>query len=739
MILSDDDVWGFGPKHYYTYNAFFFFDWSEKWMSNIININGKFYDFGTKNKSFLITAQELKTLGIKCYYFMLEVKYPHLGVQDIDPNNPDITAEEIAKIHMENKANVWFWLRECAKIPVKGAPKPYPLELHRASCAATWCYQHNIDFLLCQPRQTWKTTIIELLCTYAFIYEFKNVDIPFMHLRERDVVRNAEMFRDYIEALPPYMNPFYNKRRPGTKSIKYEEHNNKVILLSAPDSDVTAKDKMRGMTLFGTFTDEWEYIPYIADVIAGAAPAMNSGRRIAKENHGRACMMYASTPGNLETSEGKAAQHIIDMTPPWSEQYYDFTEEEIAQSFEGVEREDAVGEGKQITMLYIEYNYKQLRKDDAYLKAEYEKAIATGKLAEYRRGVLLERFRGADTVLFDQRDIEYIEKHVRQPDYDIFVLKKFHLYVYKHKVEVVDLTSSTPYFDVNLPYLIGMDIAAGGNGDNTTACVVNPYTLEVVAELSSPFIGPLDLMRLITQLASIIPRGVFCIETNNVGKAIVDFIQESRLESRVYHDPQLDISKNATMTNNDTESMLMKKAKEKYYIGTYVTTKTRNEMFGLLKAHVKDYKHLLNTKFLVKDILNLVMIKGKIQAEIGEHDDMVMGYLHTLYVLYYGKELPRFGIDKRNCSFEKMNQILQEFEDAEAAKEVHNDIPNDGSCPYEEQLLHDITNGASDVPGADEYGYDRNSYGTGYLNNPSSNDSLSASDVAFFSSVNNFY
>ena len=78
-------------------------------MSKILKIDNKFYDFGTKNESFLITAQELKTLGIKNWYFMLEVKFPQLGVQDIDPFKADITPEDIGRIHIESKANIWFW------------------------------------------------------------------------------------------------------------------------------------------------------------------------------------------------------------------------------------------------------------------------------------------------------------------------------------------------------------------------------------------------------------------------------------------------------------------------------------------------------------------------------------------------------------------------------------------------------------------------------------------------------
>ena len=711
-------------------------------MSNIVKINGKYYDFGTKNQSFLQTAAELKALGIKNWYFMLEVKYPQLGVQDIDPYDQKITKENQGKIHIESKANLWFWLREVARIPAQGAPQPFLVGLTRASCAATWCYLHNIDFMLCQPRQTWKTTIVLLLITYAFIYELKNVTIPFMHLKEADTLRNAEMLREYIITLPPYMNPWYGKKQlPGLKSLKYEEHGTSIKILSSAESEVKAKDKMRGMTLFVGMIDEWEYLNYISNVISGAGPAMNSGRRIAEQTGGRACMMLLSTPGDLETQTGKEAQHMIDQTPPFSEQFYDFTPEDIKTHFEGVQREGEDGKPEQITMVYIEFNYKQLRKDERWREAEFRLAQQTNKLAEYRRGVLLERFRGGDAVLFDQKDIDYISEHVKQWSYDIFLRKKFHLYCYKHSIVTPDIVSNTPYFDINIPYLIGIDVAAGGDGDNTAICVVHPYTLEVVAELQSPYCGLIDLMRIITDMAKIIPKGIFCVETNSVGKAIVDFVQETGLEHRFYYDPKMDMAKNAIEVKDPMEALKMK-AKKKQYIGTYVTPAVRNNMMDLLKRHVKDYKHLLVTKMLSRDILNLVKGRnGKIEAAEGEHDDMVMAYLHTLYVLYYGRDISRFGIDKTKCSFEKVREVINEYEADVLEDTVNNMLPYEHATFYEEQLLHDLTN--TGFRGVDELGYAYEDYNHGERHNqlqrnPDEAD-LSASDYAYFSSVNSFY
>ena len=99
---------------------------------------------------------------------------------------------------------------------------------------------------------------------------------------------------------------------------------------------------------------------------------------------------------------------------------------------------------------------------------------------------------------------------------------------------MTDINSETPFFDVTIPYMIGIDIAGGTDGDNTTFVVVHPYTFQVVAELASPYMGALDLMRCIIALAKLIKHPVFCPETNSIGKALLEWIQDSKLESDSY-------------------------------------------------------------------------------------------------------------------------------------------------------------------------------------------------------------
>ena len=150
--------------------------------SNIVMIpdykgNPHYYDFGTKNESFLIT------LLVEC------------------KNNP------------------WYFFREVCRVPIRGAGTA-PLYLHRAGCAAIWCFEHSIDFELVQPRQTYKTTTITAIAEYMMLFEYRNCDIPYLHKTETRCTDNIEILRDYICALPKFMNPWATyKHLPGAKPV----------------------------------------------------------------------------------------------------------------------------------------------------------------------------------------------------------------------------------------------------------------------------------------------------------------------------------------------------------------------------------------------------------------------------------------------------------------------------------------------------------------------------------------
>ena len=704
--------------------------------------NPRWYDFGTKNESFLLTCKELKELGVKCWYFPLEIKYPNLGVQNIDPYDPKLSPEDIGKVLVECKNNPWYFFREVTRVPVRGAGLTQ-LYLHRAGCASIWSFLHNIDFELVQPRQTYKTTVLTAIMSYMMLFEYRNCDIPYLHKKESRCTDNIGILRDYITSLPKYLNPWANQKHlPGLQSLKYEgKHNVSIKPLAAPKSESVATDVTRGFSLFTWFADECEFIPYMKAIIDGANPTIVQARETAEKNGIHHCMMYASTPGDLETNEGKEWEKILNNLPRFKEDMYDRTTAELNR----LKHPPAGSMEAPLTMIYIEFNHVQLRKDGEWLRQQYFEAVQKSTLGEYRRGVLLQRFRGGEGSFFKQEDLDYIQSKMREPDYDVCLMKKYHLYVYKHNIQVPDLNSQAPYFDMIIPYLIGIDCATGKDGDNTAICIVHPYTLEVVAELVSPYMGGLDLMRIVTILAKMLPKALFCLESNMTGVDIIDFVQESQLENRFYHDPRAtEMTKNVTEPQNSVISMKAR-ARAKRHFGTYVSPKVRKTMFNVLRDTLHDYRHLIYTKFLVKDICNLVEQKnGNMAAAAGEHDDMVMAYLHTLYVLKYGYELGRFGINKSLCTYEKASEIMQQYNQALLEDLVDNTPSAEmiAAGSHEAQMYYDMMGASStfvDENGYDEYGHKHDEYKAyGNLQNRQEVLQSTHQSLAFFRDINKF-
>jgi hypothetical protein len=227
------------------------------------------------------------------------------------------------------------------------------------------------------------------------------------------------------------------------------------------------------------------------------------------------------------------------------------------------------------------------------------------------------------------------------------------------------------------------------------------------------------------------------------GVDIIDFVQESQLENRFYHDPRAtEMTKNVTEPQESVISMKAR-ARAKRHFGTYVSPKVRKTMFNVLRDTLHDYRHLIYTKFLVKDICNLVEQKnGNMAAASGEHDDMCMAYLHTLYVLKYGYELGRFGINKSMCTYEKASAIMDEFQKAVLADRIDNAPSREmiESNSFEAQMYHDLINGTNTVDddGYDEYGYRRDDYNQyGEMQHRQEVLQSTPSSLAFFRDINN--
>ena len=202
-----------------------------------------YYDYKTKNKSFLKIAKILKNEGIRNYKF-------HLAVYDkdligIDPYAEDLTLLQQSKILKEATINVWYFLREVLRVPVPGGNVRF--DLHRGNLAMIFCLTLNIDTSIELPRQHYKTYSAVSYYLWLMLYAAKNYTAIFSHKSYKDTVANLKRLTDMLEpqnkCLPGFMlAPLGNDDIRNQELLTIKSSNNSVRTVG-PANNEEAADK----------------------------------------------------------------------------------------------------------------------------------------------------------------------------------------------------------------------------------------------------------------------------------------------------------------------------------------------------------------------------------------------------------------------------------------------------------------------------------------------------------------
>ena len=594
------------------------------------DINNIFYDWETNNVSFLQVAADLKKLGIKNNMFFLRLY--DKGLQGIDPHGPiaAMTPELIQRIMAECIRNPWYYLREVCRIPDQGNSNGVPYKLNRANLAATWCFVNNIDHYLTIPRQVGKTQSIIANLTWAYLFGTSNSSFAFFATSQELASENLERLKAQRELLPPFLrlreecviDAILGTRDNEIDNVRkiYNPLTKNTIVTKPKASSKEAAIKLgRGNTLPITYSDETEFTDYIDEIVKAAGPAFSTASENAKRNGAAYCRIFSSTPGDLDSAAGQAAQRILDKTCRWTETFYDLGPDKA---------KEIIAANSENNIVYIEYFHTQLGLGEDWFRKLC--ALVNGDPTAIKRELLLQRIRGSKDSPFSEEDLMAIQEIKPIVIEEHYIMDIYQLNVYKALRK-------------EFPYLVGVDVATGVNNDSTAVSIVNPYTLQVDAEFRSPIMSYPDLKRFLYQLVKkYIPNAVLCIEKNHGGDSVIQDLRETILNRNLYHSMSKELvdDNNAKITNGHIE----REVERRRSYGVFTGKNSRALMIDLLFLTVQENKDRITSHFIIDDILKLVRKNGKVQAAQGEHDDSIMSYLIALYVYTYGKNLNRWGI-----------------------------------------------------------------------------------------------
>lgn len=588
------------------------------------------YDIDTRNISFIQTASDLEQVGVTNNMFFL-ILYD-TSLRGVDPYSPYLTHEQICRIINECIINPFYFLREICRIPEQGGTGIH-YQLNRGNLAALFCYLNGIDHYLVLPRQIGKTQSTIAILLWTFLVGTTNSQFMFINKRHEDANENLDRLKAQRDLLPKYLQFKFSIDEDGSiveggtdnvRKITNPNNTNSIVTKPSARSVESAEQIGRGASQPIQFYDEVEFSPFIKTIVESAGPAFTTASAHAKNNGAPYCRILTSTPGDLDTQCGQDAQLIIAETCRWSEKFYDWTKDELEQYV-------TTNSGSRI--VYIEYQYKELGKDENWFIKACQSVL--NNPLKIKREIFLHRLHGSSSSPFAQEDLVSIEELKGKIIEEFFIgkLYKFDLY--------------TPLIK-NKIYLVGCDVSNGYGQDASHITIFDPYTLEVVGEFNSPFIGLYDLKNLIiTLVRNYIPRSIVIIERNAGGESILEHLRVSPIASNLYYDNNKDLVSTNIDQKLDAQGMLQIQAARRKLYGVWTQNKSRETMMLLLERHVAEYKEKFIGNLLIKELLQLVRTKtGRIEAGPGFHDDAVMAYLMCLYVYYHGNNLHRYGFVK---------------------------------------------------------------------------------------------
>ena len=555
--------------------------------------------YNTKNISFLKMYEILKSFGIQNCDFFLELKDPEL--LNVDPLGDNLTKEQMIRVHNEIANNIWYFLREVVRIPTAGEKRMF--ELTRGTLAITWAIINNLSSFVVLPRQCFKTYTVCAVYDWMFYWGCKNTEFMLFSYNDSILQGNLQRIKEIRDALPNYLN-LYNMStdKDNAHEMKYvtENYYNQIRIKAPSKSPKEAAKVGRGFSTPIMWFDELNFIPQIGEIYDSSSFAYKTVAEIAKKNGSYHHRLMSSSVGRLDEESGIWGFNFLNNCCDFTERMYDYSTQEVVEM---------IKRNSTNNFLRIEFMYYDLSKSDSYL--EDMKKDATTEEA-FQREVLNRWAKTGGDHPLGKELVDLVADYIHDPADVLVVDGVYFLKLYK-KVEEIDF---------NKRYIAGVDCGGNLMKDFSTFVVVDPENYEVIAVLRSNSYSTNRFAKcIINILVNVFTNTILLPERNNMGIAIIDFINDNfpMLRNRIYMD-----------TENKP--------------GFATTQKSRQLLYNvLLRVSVTNQYKVLHDSHIINEIIALqVGRNGRIDHPVGGHDDTLMAYLFTRWFFTYAKNQSRY-------------------------------------------------------------------------------------------------
>lgn len=574
----------------------------------------------TRNHSFVKVAYQFKELGVENFAFHLALYDKSL--EDVDPHDPTLEPEVIAKVVIECKRNPWYFFREVARVPEQGG-EPVMFVANRANIAQIWLAMLDTSQLDIIPRQNGKTiTALELVGMYTYIFTAK-FDVGLMTKDTRLLHENIARIKDLRDCLPPYFhkkgNSFNNNNMETISYYPDEKKRVEVRTWVANAERKRADGHGRGGTFVLIVVDEFAHCVNIKHSMNSMIPACSTSFQNARKNGMPCSIILITTPGYTKDEAGEYAFNFRGRTVRFTEGMYDFENKDVLKEY--VKRHSN-------GYVLVEYPADMLGKDEEwfdFMRTQMDRE-------EYLRDVMLKWMHGSMVGAIEQKKLDRIKQHVKTP---LFLQEKEGLTLrwFVPKDQIVTLRTR--------PMLLGMDNSDNRGRDGTTLVFTCPRTLEVLMTMHCNQDNMMYVINLVVQLLKEYKNTLYIPEKNRAA-TFLDILflklEEEGLNpfTRVFN---MFVHEKGNPHGHD---ITMGSVKGQFGFNT--SKRSRQQLYKEALNIVVDKAYdKINDYDIWEELSNLIKVKGRVDHAPGGHDDLTIAYLLCVWFTLFGKNIEHYG------------------------------------------------------------------------------------------------
>jgi len=324
------------------------------------------------------------------------------------------------------------------------------------------------------------------------------------------------------------------------------------------------------------------------------------------------------------------------MACEFIEEMYDWTRDEVLKY---------VGDNSSNDFINIIYTWKQLGLSNEWYEKECRSLMYNWLVIN--REINLVWTKSSDNSVFNEEQLNVISEAIR------LAIGKKSIDIMKYHEDSQTLVKSTFFYNIykeldpEKTYFIGVDVAGGLDKDYSTFVIADPDNdFKPIAVFKHNTINTKYFSLLLGELIKgFLKHSILFIENNNYGKAIIDNLIEV-IPENIYFDYKIS-------DKDKTSEKDPKKLSKNISYGINTNTSSREIMMDILKELVVDSPNVIAIQEIYDDIRGLVYNgKGKIEHEVGLHDDVLMAYLVLRYGIAHGNNIGHFLRNKKKSKVE---------------------------------------------------------------------------------------